>query len=314
MDNRMVDVDSGSTAEASLNWNFTFGEHFFFVVIDPLNTTPEIDKSNNLAGNFIRVFSDLTLDAYDMSYFNQTNDTVELYAVIHNMGFVNASNVSVGFFNGYPYIEDENNSVRINNQTLIAIRTIEEIAVSRHGIASLRLNLTPGMNELFALVDPFNEINETNEFNNMASNPLGNLTVDAFDTDSGTYPSISGIHNGTITPFYDINVTKLFTYSCEGTGGHTEYVAFYNSTTGEEIVNGTWDGYQGPEDYRYIEFESPFVLWKNETYNYTIRTGSYPQIIHESSWNATGGMITCTEFTDVNGNVYTDWIPAIRLD
>lgn len=50
-----------------------------------------------------------------------------------------------------------------------------------------------------------------------------------------------------------------------------------------------------------------------ETYNYTIRTGSYPQIIHEPSFNATGGIITCTSFEDANGKVHTDWIPAIRL-
>jgi hypothetical protein len=43
------------------------------------------------------------------------------------------------------------------------------------------------------------------------------------------------------------------------------------------------------------------AFYANETYNYTIRTGSYPQIIHEPSWNATGGVITCEEFVDANG-------------
>jgi len=49
-------------------------------------------------------------------------------------------------------------------------------------------------------------------------------------------------------------------------------------------------------------------------YNYTIVTGSYPQIIHEPEFNATGGTITCTAFTDINGRIYNDWIPAIRLE
>ena len=35
-----------------------------------------------------------------------------------------------------------------------------------------------------------------------------------FDTGSGTYPSISGTHNGTITPNKTIITTKLYTYSC----------------------------------------------------------------------------------------------------
>jgi hypothetical protein len=135
-----------------------------------------------------------------------------------------------------------------------------------------------------------------------------------FDTGSGTYPSIFGTHNGKITPFYDINVSKIYTYSCPGTGGHTEYVAFYNATTEKEIANGSWNGYQGAGDYHYIEFDSPFVLQAKVTYNYTIRTGSYPQIIHEPGKEVTGGVINCTEFIDANGKTYTDWIPAIRLE
>jgi uncharacterized cupin superfamily protein len=60
--------------------------------------------------------------------------------------------------------------------------------------------------------------------------------------------------------------------------GHSEYAAFYNATTGAEIGNGTWDGYQGASDYHYIEFEVPVMLEGEVTYDYTIRTGSYPQI------------------------------------
>jgi len=54
-------------------------------------------------------------------------------------------------------------------------------------------------------------------------------TILGFDTGSGTYPSISGTHNGTITPNQTIIATKLYTYPCEGTGGHTKYAAFYNT-------------------------------------------------------------------------------------
>lgn len=138
--------------------------------------------------------------------------------------------------------------------------------------------------------------------------------ISIFDTGPGTYPSIFGTHNGTITPFYNINVSKIYTYSCPGTGGHTEYVAFYNATTGEEIANGTWNGYQGAGDYHYIEFDSPFILHASVIYNYNIRTGSYPQIIHEPGKEVTGGVINCTEFTDANGKKYNNWIPAIRLE
>ncbi len=49
-------------------------------------------------------------------------------------------------------------------------------------------------------------------------------TITQFDTGHGTYPSIMGIHNGTITPNSDKNISKMYTYSCPGTGGHSEYV------------------------------------------------------------------------------------------
>jgi len=130
-----------------------------------------------------------------------------------------------------------------------------------------------------------------------------------FDTGKGDYPSISGIHNGTITPFIDINVSKMYTYPCHGTGGHTEYVKIWNST--DWNVTATWEGYTG--DWHNISFDEPFILQADEEYNYTIRTGSYPQIIHEPSKDVIGGTITCTDFEDANGKTYTDWIPAIKL-
>ena len=137
-----------------------------------------------------------------------------------------------------------------------------------------------------------------------------------FDTDSpaNPYPSIFGTHNGTITPNQTIAVSKLYTYPCTGTGGHSEYVAFYNVTTGAEIANGTWNGYQGAGDYHYIIFENSFLLKKDATYNYTVRTGSYPQIHHTSALPTANGWINCTEFTDANGKKYNNWIPAIRLE
>ena len=45
-----------------------------------------------------------------------------------------------------------------------------------------------------------------------------------------------------------------------------------------------------------------------------IRTGSYPQIIHEQNHTTLdGSFINCTSFVDSNEKEYNDWIPAIRL-
>ena len=135
-------------------------------------------------------------------------------------------------------------------------------------------------------------------------------TEGKFDTGPGTYPSIMGIHRGTIIPSYNITVKRVYTYSCPGTGGHSEEVAFYEN--GKLIAKGTWNGYHS--DHHYITISPPVMLLKGHKYNYTIKTGSYPQIIHKQIANVTGGIITCSEFIDANGRKYTDWIPAIRLE
>ena len=131
-----------------------------------------------------------------------------------------------------------------------------------------------------------------------------------FDTGEGTYPSIFGTHNGTITPIHDVFVQKMYTYSCHGTGGHSEYVKIWNKTWD---LSANWSGYVG--DWHYIEFNDQFTLKANVTYNYTIRTGSYPQIIHKQNYTTLDcSLITCEEFIDANGKKYNDWIPAIRLE
>ena len=138
-----------------------------------------------------------------------------------------------------------------------------------------------------------------------------------FDTGSpaNPYPSIFGTHNGTVTPSQTITVQKLYTYPCSGTGGHTETIELYEN--GTLIANGSWDGYKG--DWHTISIHNMtgtlyVTLLKDHEYNYTICTGSYPQIIHVKEFNATRGKITCSEFIDANGRRYEDWIPAIRLE
>jgi len=135
-------------------------------------------------------------------------------------------------------------------------------------------------------------------------------TKQVFDTGSPEYPypSMSGTHNGTLTPNQTITVSQLYTYSCPGTCGHTERVTIWNDKG--VIVETNWTGYGG--DWRNISFDA-VTLVAGETYNYRFCTGSYPQIIHERTANVTGGTITCSQFTDANGKVYIDWIPAIIL-
>jgi len=141
----------------------------------------------------------------------------------------------------------------------------------------------------------------------------GNISEPTVVFDTGApanpYPSIMGNHTGALKPNHTVIATKLYTYPCSGTGGHTEYIRIYNES--ETLAEANWTGYKG--DWHNITFLEQFTLEEGKTYNYTIRTGSYPQIIHAKEFNATGGTITCDKFIDANGRVYYNWIPAIRL-
>ena len=129
-----------------------------------------------------------------------------------------------------------------------------------------------------------------------------------FITPEGSYPSIAGTHKGTITPKANINVSVVEVRSCVGTGGHINYIKLTGDGISSEAI---WNGYNN--EYRTLEFDVPFTLEKGKTYNYTIETGSYPQIIHADRLEVPAGIITCTEFVDVNEITYGNWIPCIRL-
>ena len=129
-----------------------------------------------------------------------------------------------------------------------------------------------------------------------------------FVTPKGKYPSVAGTHKGTIIPNVDIVVDRLETRACEGTGGHTKSIVI---TNGNNVWEATWNGYE--DDYGTLEFDTVFTLEVDVMYNYTIVTGSYPQIIHTDRLEVPAGVITCNSFVDVNGASYWDWIPSIRL-
>ena len=132
-----------------------------------------------------------------------------------------------------------------------------------------------------------------------------------FDTGKpvNPYPSIRGIYNGIIKPNVTIEVSKLYTYPCADTGGHTEYARIWNDTWAWKEAH--WEDYKG--DWHNITFDEPFTLFAERTYYYEIRAGSYPQIHHTPKLPTVSGWINCSEFVDANGRIYKGWIPAIRL-
>jgi hypothetical protein len=131
-----------------------------------------------------------------------------------------------------------------------------------------------------------------------------------FDTGAGTYPSIAGVHKGAIKPNHTVVVKRLSTYPAAGTGGHAEYIKIWNSS--DWNVTATWDGTRG--EYHTFTFPEIFWLSAGQVYWYELQTDSYPLIIHQENHTLSdGSFINCTSFVDVNGRMYHDWIPAIKL-
>ena len=171
-----------------------------------------------------------------------------------------------------------NTIVLVNNNTngrveYAEFRTSVENGVTTPGtLASITFKaIKCGKSELKLSNVILSDINATSIMTNVSS---GNVIVEPtvfgamFDTGRGEYPSIAGTHNGTITPKHDIIVNCIYTYPCEGTGGHTEHVIIYNGT--EIIAEARWNGYI--DDYYNITFPNTFTLLANHTYNYTIIT------------------------------------------
>ena len=133
-------------------------------------------------------------------------------------------------------------------------------------------------------------------------------TIDTGQSPS-PYPSIFGTHNGTIVPANDITVSKIFVYPCVGTGGHAEYVRIWGNGVD---AHATWNGYGG-EDWNILHFNRTFTLEAGKEYNFTIKTGSYPQIFHEEVLETLdGSIVRCKEFVDANGKMHK-WIPAFKI-
>lgn len=261
-----------------------------------------ITSSQNAISNNTLSFNDIGVSVisypHDLSIFNNTIDQnqkigLELWAGSES-SITNNRITSNGEYGIYLFEYSSNNCIDANT-------------VCGNGVRDFYLEGSPvgnsGVENICYLPDGWNDTGVVGCTYRCEARPI-------FEAGTGTYPSIPGRYQGSITPNRTIIVQYLSTYPCPGSGGHSEYVKLWNSSTGWNVT-ATWYGYQG--DWQHLAFEEPFILEAYETYNYSISTGSYPQIIHAESWNATGGVITCTSFEDANGNVHTDWIPAIRL-
>ena len=269
----------------SNNWYVFYNRVGIYISNSNNNSISNNNCSNNYAG---------------LALYESNNNKIHLNNFINNTDNVHSSD-SANIWNSTEEITYTYNGGTYTNYLGNYWDDYQERYPDAEGIDGCGIWDTPysidSDNDSFSLMEPWE-----NYF----------LTENIFDTGAPAkpYPSISGTHNGTITPNQTITVSKLYTYPCEGTGGHTECAKIYNDSLSVETL--PWEGYKG--DWHNISFNQSFTLVKNKTYNYTIATGSYPQIHHTPELPTANGWINCTKFTDANGKSYYDWVPAIRLE
>jgi len=156
-------LGKGESRIVSMTYSFTVnGSHLINATIDIENSILEADDGNNWLSKNIYVHlpsTDLTLSASDITFSNSTptiGDGVTVYATIHNIGEVDAYNVTVEFF---------------DSDTRIALPiTIPLIPAGGQEPEDVSWNATPvGWHRIKVIIDGSNTIPESNENNNIAS-------------------------------------------------------------------------------------------------------------------------------------------------
>jgi len=107
---------------------------------------------------------DLTLNSSDISFSNPNpteGEIVTINATIHNIGFVNATNITVHFFDGFSEFE-------ISNVTINTIKAgeYETVNVTWNTLGKM------GKHSISVMIDPDDLIEEMNETNNQASKSI----------------------------------------------------------------------------------------------------------------------------------------------
>ena len=225
----------GATATVSYTWAdiAVFGQQIVYVKVDPANTVPEYNETDNdaFASILILALPDLTLSTNSISVnpaFPKDGDTVALTAAIQNTGQQDARNVVVKAFEG---------------TAELGSRQIPLIAVSSQATVSIPYDTTgkQGVHEITIIADPDNGIREQNKDNNRATRTFGVQNGNLWLTEQYISPDGDGIQDGTRFFF---RFDPPATVSVQVTNGKGETVRTFSGPGLENIAAGdiTWDG------------------------------------------------------------------------
>ena len=147
----------------TLPWVVEPGTTYIYVVIDSLDSISEIDETNNIAHNTISILPDLTVSPTNITYSPSdpvVGEPITIFTTIHNQGGTNAENVLIHFYCNDNQIGSQTISLNANDNATVSIAWTA---------TTLYTNIT-------VIIDPFNEIVEWDEENNIASTSISILS------------------------------------------------------------------------------------------------------------------------------------------
>ncbi|MFZ3136431.1 MAG: CARDB domain-containing protein [Thermodesulfovibrionales bacterium] len=173
-DTTISTIQARSSSVVTTTWDTTghVGNNNIYVKVDPLNSVPELSEVNNEVYQTIKVAArtgpDLAMTVADLNIVPlnpNEGDILTLTANVRNTGSADANDVFVEFSLGDP---------NVGGTLILGSQTIPFIAKGSSATAQISWNTGgfAGTYEIYANADPFNEIPELNEQNNMTHMPL----------------------------------------------------------------------------------------------------------------------------------------------
>jgi subtilase family serine protease len=277
-------INAGGHETVEVLWNATpAGWHRIKAVVDENNMVEEVDETNNIATTYIYVSpppeqaSDLCIHSEDIAFSKvvaEEGEEVTIYATVHNIGMVDAQNVTVTF-----YIDD----IQLGSpKTVASIPTSGSETVSTRWTAS-----KAGSHVVKVIADAPMEANKTN---NVATRGIivgeHNLAITAVIPAKNVVAlgeilpiNVTAMNKGNFKETFNItlyaNATPIQTITLTLESGNSTTITITWNTAGFAYGNYTIWAYIEPvpretiiEDNKYIDGTVQIL----QTYTLTITT------------------------------------------
>lgn len=229
-------LDVGADSTQTLRWKDAkpAGSHYLYIVVDPDKTITELNERNNTAVWGVRVYPpvDFEITSNDIVLkptFPAPNQPLEITAIVHNKGGIDASQVEVAFYDADPTSGGKQ------------IGSTQTIASIKAGLFETAMITTPplsqGSKTVYVVVDPSNLKKDTNLANNKAKKDFSvQPRVDLLVTSQGIFFSKSEVPEGE-----KIEI-RIGVYNAEATTATDAVVRVYDgnpSSGGKQIGTDT---------------------------------------------------------------------------